>query len=71
MNFEKELLLEFKNYIAIDLRKKFFWIKDLDNLIDLIKKMFNFIPHKRITAEEALKHPFFKEEYKKKYGRSE
>jgi serine/threonine protein kinase len=36
--------------------------KNADPLeIDLLKKMLLFDPSKRITAEEALKHPYFSE----------
>ena len=30
--------------------------------LDLMLKMMTYDPSKRITAEEALKHPWFKEE---------
>ena len=33
--------------------------EDLDNLIDLLMKMFQYIPAQRITAKEALNHRFF------------
>lgn len=34
-------------------------VSDRKNFIDLLLKMFNYSPSKRITAAEALKHPFF------------
>ncbi|KAH0786396.1 Cyclin-dependent kinase 1 [Histomonas meleagridis] len=32
-----------------------------DNLIDLLEKLFIYDPSKRISAEEAINHPFFNE----------
>lgn len=58
-NFDHEYFQEFKNYKSADLHKMFSWIKDLENLLDLLKKMFDYIPNRRISAEEALSHPFF------------
>ncbi len=52
---------EFQNFPAIDLRSKFYYIKDIDNLMDLLGKMFKYLPEQRITATDALKHPFFKD----------
>ena len=33
----------------------------LTNLIDFLEKMLHLDPEKRITAKEALRHPFIKE----------
>lgn len=60
-NFDHSLFEEFKNYKPIDLKRYFTGIKEVDLLLDLLKKMFDYIPSRRITAREALKHPFFKE----------
>lgn len=35
-------------------------VEDRANFIDLLLKMFCYVPSKRITAAQALKHPFFK-----------
>ena len=32
---------------------------DINNAADLIEKMLEWVPSKRISCEEALKHPFF------------
>lgn len=46
---------------------KFHYIKDADNLQDLLQKMFEYLPERRITASEALAHPFF-DNVRKKYS---
>jgi len=33
----------------------------LDNLIDLLDRIFKYIPSERITAKDAMNHPFFKD----------
>ena len=61
IHFDHSLFTEFKNYKGIDLKRIFVGMKDIDNLMDLLKKMFDYIPANRISAAEAMKHPFFKE----------
>jgi serine/threonine protein kinase len=39
-------------------------LEDKKNGIDLIKKMLDIDPNTRFSAEECLKHPFFKSIYK-------
>lgn len=34
-------------------------VKDYDNFVDLLLKLLEYVPEKRITAADALKHPFF------------
>lgn len=41
-------------------------VNDKKNFIDLLLKMFNFSPSKRISAADALNHPFFKNIHLKK-----
>lgn len=60
INFDKILFNDFKNFKAIDLKRNFSSVNDIENLLDLLKKMLDYIPTRRITASEALKHPFFK-----------
>lgn len=33
---------------------------DINLAADLIERMLDWVPHLRISCEEALKHPFFK-----------
>ena len=35
--------------------------RQVNNLIDLLEKMMHLDPDKRITAKEALRHPFIKD----------
>ena len=62
VNFDHVLFAEFKNFKPMDLKKSFPGFKDVDNLLDLLGKMFDYIPTRRISASEALKHPFFAKE---------
>lgn len=39
--------------------RMFYNFKDKKNLLDLLGKMFTYIPEERLTAKEALAHPFF------------
>jgi serine/threonine protein kinase len=39
--------------------KLFYIIKDRQNLLDLLNRMFTYLPEERITAKEAIAHPFF------------
>mmetsp|Transcript_48139 Transcript_48139/g.35328 ORF Transcript_48139/g.35328 Transcript_48139/m.35328 type:complete len:87 (+) Transcript_48139:663-923(+) len=39
------------------------WRKRSKNLQDLISQCFEMNPEKRISAEDALQHPWFDEEY--------
>lgn len=59
VNFDQNLFQDFKGYKPVDLKKMFVGVKDIDNLVDLLKKMLCYIPTRRISATEALKHPFF------------
>lgn len=34
---------------------------DYDNFEDLLLRMLKYLPEERISADEALKHPFFDE----------
>ena len=59
--FDPKIFNEFKSYKRQSFKEKFYYIKDYDNLMDLLIKMFEYNPSKRITAVEALDHPFFKD----------
>lgn len=62
--FDPKLFSEFpkfpKNTEQNDrLEKKLSNFKDKRNLVDLLNRIFTYIPEERITAKEALAHPFF------------
>ena len=59
--FDPKIFNEFKTYKKSSFKDKFHYINDYDNLMDLLSKMFAYVPDDRITAEEALEHPFFKD----------
>lgn len=58
--FESSIFKQFEGYEKKNLSKVFSMVEDRKNFIDLIEKMLNFSPSKRITAQEAMKHPFFR-----------
>ena len=57
--YDKKLFKEFKYYQKKSLRSRFSYIKDIDNLLDLLNKTFKYNYNERITATEAINHPFF------------
>lgn len=63
--FDPALFKEFGHFDRINLREKFSMVKDFDNFQDLLLKMLQYLPEKRITAVEALNHPFFADLKKK------
>lgn len=42
-------------------KSKFIYNKELEQFIDLLSKMLEYDPEKRIKSIEILKHPFFKD----------
>ena len=57
--FDAKMFSEFKSFPGQPLRQYFGYIQDLDNFLDLLSRVFAYVPAKRITAQEALQHPFF------------
>jgi len=49
-----------KDFKEIIKKKDYYNDKDVKNAADLIEKMLEWVPSKRISCEEALKHPFLK-----------
>ena len=43
----------------MNLNEMFSMVEDRENFIDLLLKMLAYLPEDRITAREALDHPFF------------
>jgi serine/threonine protein kinase len=58
--FDSALFKQFEGFPRANLDSVFNMVEDRKNFIDLFLKMLNFLPSKRITAQEALDHPFFK-----------
>jgi serine/threonine protein kinase len=59
--FEPTILDAFEKFERISLNELFKRAKDRANFLDLLLKMLAYVPDKRITAKEAMNHPFFKE----------
>lgn len=59
--FEPDLFKEFGEYSRVNLRDKFHMVKDFDNFHDLLLRMLQYLPERRISAAEAMNHPFFDE----------
>lgn len=64
--FDPKLFQEFPKYPKNceqndKLEKKLGHFKDKRNLMDLLNRIFTYIPEDRITAKDALAHPFFNE----------
>jgi cyclin-dependent kinase 2 len=57
--FEPELFKEFGSFERVNLREKFHMVKEYENFEDLLLKMLHYLPERRITAADAMKHPFF------------
>lgn len=57
--YECTILNTFDDYEKEDLNLTFKMSKDRANLIDLLEKMLRYDPSQRITAKEALNHPYF------------
>jgi serine/threonine protein kinase len=49
-----------KNFIDILPKPNPYPKQDLDDAADLLTKMLDWVPSKRISCEDALKHAFFK-----------
>lgn len=61
MPYDSKIFKDFPHYEKNEtaFKKKFNQIKDKDSLVDLLGKMFEYIPEKRCSATDALQHKFF------------
>ena len=59
--FDPSIFSKFPFYPGKNVRNMIGNFDDMDNLMDLLNKMFEYLPEKRISAKEALQHPFFKD----------
>ena len=60
MPFDSSIIDNFPTNNKKVLEEMFENVEDKKNLMDLLSKMLTYLPSKRISAEEAMKHPFFK-----------
>lgn len=59
--FDTNLFDSFPTNKKKNLMDIFYMVEDKKNLIDLLSKMLTYLPSKRITAQQAMAHPFFKD----------
>lgn len=61
VSFDKSVLDALHGYPLPqkDFKKLFRESRDIDNLVDLFSKTFQYLPESRITADQALRHPYF------------
>ena len=57
--FDCGMLNDIMQYKRINLKEYFSMVTDITNFEDLLLKMLQYIPERRITAREAMNHPFF------------
>lgn len=57
--FDPSLFDSFGTFKRINLKEYFKFVSAKNNFLDLLLKMLAYLPEKRITAKEALSHPFF------------
>ena len=57
--YEITILNAFDDFEKEDFNVTFKMSKDKANLIDLLEKMLRYDPTQRITAKDALNHPYF------------
>lgn len=57
--YEITILSAFEDFDKEDLNVTFKMSKDKANMIDLLEKMLRYDPTQRITAKDALNHPYF------------
>lgn len=57
--FDPALFDSFGSFKRANLKELFKSVTNKTNFIDLLLKMLTYLPEKRITAEQALEHPYF------------
>lgn len=61
--YDPTIFNEFKSFssggTSASFRERYKMSSDIENLLDLFSKIFLYLPEKRLTAEQAMSHPFF------------
>jgi serine/threonine protein kinase len=59
--FKEAIFSKFEGFPRRNLEELFGVVEDKHNFINLLSRMLEYLPQKRITAAEALNHPFFQD----------
>lgn len=63
--YDPKIFKEFESFpsggTSASFRERFVMSNDIENLMDLFSKILLYLPENRLTAEQAMSHPYFDE----------